>query len=143
MAKTENPLIGPIITGPPKEIRARILHIKHRLQAYPGQNSIHLDLFDQLDLGQLKRVHEGFSSILNHGGGFLCGRNRKDLTLYYSTDGELPTCKKCRKMMATLLQRGFNIKVLSKEDWDKAVEELQQKRTDLMKEVNKKIKDEE
>ena len=46
-------------------------------------------------------------------------------------------------MMATLLQRGFNIKVLSKEDWDKAVEELQQKRTDLMKEVNKKIKDEE
>lgn len=143
MTKIENPLSGPIITEPPEVIRARVVHIKHRVQAHPRQNATHVDLFDQLDLGQLKRKNEGFENIFNFGGGFLCGRSRKDITLYYPEKDDLPTCKKCRKMMRSLLRRGFSFKILGKENWDKARNECDEKVPKIWSEMNKKENNEE
>lgn len=119
-------------------IRARLIDLEHVTQ--PGtrsKNSVHIELFDQISIGRLQRVHHD-ELIDGDGGKFgtdmgiiLCGRSPKNIKIFHSEYSK-PTCNKCIEIMNRLIAKGLSIYVVPKELWEKLQDCYSQNEANIM-----------
>jgi len=109
-------------------IRTRLIDIEHVSQ--PGtrnKNAVHIELFDQISIGRLKRVNH--DELIDGDGGkydidmgiILCGRSPKNIKVFHSENSN-PTCNKCIDIMNRLIAKGMSIYTVPRELWGKLQE---------------------
>jgi len=141
------------ITNPENAvIRARLVDIENINQ--PGsrfRNSIHIELYDTLEIGRLiRKKHLDINSgdAANEfgidSGIILCDRNINNSIVFHAEE-KSPICKKCLKMGVRLEDAGVDFFFVDKKTWDilqeaKADTEAKEyiARSGLTKEKNKK-----
>lgn len=108
----------------PEENAVRTRLVRRSNENIPGvleRSRVHIQLYDRLKFGKLDRTHfthlEDAESGRIERGQFLCGTAHEQTTLHHVDDRKNATCRRCRQIGQRLLREGFQIFLLSENQW--------------------------